>query len=212
MSKVEFYFDPACPWCWVTSRWLLLVSNKREIDITWRPFSLAMKNGKLDKTEDDNPYTKKQLASHRVLRIMVAAAEQHGVSLADSYTAFGIKHHTAGFNYDDEWITTTLEELNLPAELIKAGEDHSLDTHLQSELDSAIEVVGEDVGVPTIVFTNDDDTKQGYFGPVIMELPEMDEALKLWDGLSSLATVKSFYELKRSRPSGGPDTASTARC
>lgn len=212
MTNVEFYFDPGCPWCWVTSRWLLLVSNRRDINITWRPFSLALKNGALETRDKESPYAAKHRAAHRVLRVMMAAKEKHDKPLIDSYSCFGTKHHTAGFDYDDEWITNVLEELELPAELIEAADDARYDEKLQAELQSAIDVVGEDVGVPTIIFTNDDDEKQGYFGPVIRELPEMDEALKLWDGLVNLATVKSFYEIKRSRPAGGPDTASTARC
>lgn len=140
------------------------------------------------------------------------AAQQHGIELIDSYSLFGLKHHMAGFPYNDEWIANVLEELGAPADLISAADDSSLDAKLQSELDAAIEVVGEDVGVPTIVFTLDDGTRQGYFGPVIREIPELDEALKLWDGLANLATVKSFYELKRSRPNGGADTSSSAVC
>lgn len=212
MIKVEFYFDPGCPWCWVTSRWLLLVSNRRDIDITWRPFSLAIKNKALEAKAKESPHAKNHRDSHRVLRVMMVASEMHGTPLIDSYSVFGTKRHTAGFDYNDEWIANVLDEMKLPAELIEAADDASYDDKLKAELQSAIDIVGEDVGVPTIVFTNENGEKQGYFGPVIRELPEMDEALKLWDGLANLATVSSFYELKRSRPAGGPDTASTARC
>lgn len=212
MTQVEFYFDPSCPWCWVTSRWLLYVSNYREINVTWRPFSLALKNNSLEGTADESPYAVKAHQSHRVLRVMIHALRQHGIPLIDSYTAFGIKHHTAGFDYNNEWIASVLDEMGLPAELIKAADDTTLDEFLQVELQSAIEVVGQDVGVPTIVFTSQAGNKLGYFGPVIRELPERDEALKLWDGLANLATVGSFYELKRNRPNGGPDIASTAKC
>lgn len=188
------------------------MSSERDINITWRPFSLALKNNAFESTDKESPHAKSSRDAHRVLRVMMAAQQRQNKPLIDSYSCFGTKRHTAGFDYDDEWIANVIAELGLPAELIKAADDASYDETLQAELQSAIDVVGKDVGVPTIVFTNDDGKKQGYFGPVILELPEMDEALKLWDGLSNLATVKSFYELKRSRPSGGPNTASTARC
>ena len=211
MTKVEFYFDPVCPWCWVTSRWLLLVRDHRDINIVWRPFSLALKTGSITPRDDESNHAEDHRASHRVLRVMIAA-QQHGVELIDSYSLFGLKHHTAGFPYTDKWIANVLEELDAPAELITAADDTSLDSTLQSELDTAIEVVGNDVGVPTIVFILDDGTRQGYFGPVLREIPEFDEAVKLWDGLANLATVKIFYELKRSRPDGGPDTSGPAVC
>lgn len=211
MTKVEFYFDPGCPWCWVTSRWLLLVNEHREMEVTWRPFSLAMKNGSLEK-EEDSPYAAVHRASHRVLRVMMAAHKHHKLPLIDSYTLFGIKHHVAGFDYDKEWTINTVNELGLPKEISEAADDTSYDELLAAELQSAVDVVGEDVGVPTIVFTTPGGEKQGYFGPVIREVPELDEALRLWDGLANLATVSSFYELKRSRPSGGPNTSSNANC
>lgn len=212
MTKVEFYFDPACPWSWVTSRWLLSVREHRDINITWRPFSLAIKNDSLVKKDGESPYTTKHRASHRVLRLMMEASKNHGVSLEKMYTHFGIKHHIAGFDYSDEWILATLKELDLPASLLSAGDKTDYDQELSREIDSATEVAGNDVGVPIIVFTNEKEERQGYFGPVIRTIPETKEALKLWDGLHNLATVSSFYELKRGRPDGGPDTSGPAIC
>lgn len=162
--------------------------------------------------DNESEHAENHRQAHRVLRVSLAAQQAHGLPLIQSYTRFGIKHHTAGFAYSDEWIANVLDELSLPAELIGAADDTSLDEDLESELQSALDVVGNDVGVPTIVFTNENGDKQGYFGPVLLALPSTDESIKLWDGLSSLAGVKSFYELKRSRPPGGPDTASAARC
>lgn len=205
--NVTFYFDPICPFCWITSRWLLLVSNDRDINITWRPFSLALKNNKLaDGDEHD-------ISAHRVLRVMQAVQEKNrAMPLIDLYTAFGIQKHIAGREYDDELILDVLEELKLPAELLAAADDTQYDEVLNESINEAIEVVGDDVGVPTIVFDLPSGERNGFFGPVLEELPSKEASLDIWDGLSKLAADKAFYELKRTRPDGNPNTGSTARC
>lgn len=210
--NIRFYFDPSCPFCWITSRWLLMVSAHRDMTIEWRPFSLALKNDELDGDESaKTEHGEIHRASHRVLRVMLAA-EKQGASLIDLYTAFGIKYHVAGFDYDDETIADVLDEQHLPADLLRAADDTTYDNELRDSMQSAIDVAGDDIGVPTIVFEAADGSLNGYFGPVLQTLPDLDEALKLWDGLSMLAADKNFYELKRTRPSGGPDVASTAKC
>lgn len=209
--KVTFYFDPACPFSWITSRWLHLVINRRELTVDWQPFSLATKNDELTSTEDKSKHTKTHRASHRVLRVMVAAAE-HNAALGDLYTDFGMQHHVFGRQFDDELIAEVLAKHNLPADLLKEADNTELDNHLAECVKSATAVAGEDIGVPAIVFTASNGSKNGFFGPVLQQLPDNDAALRLWDGLSLLATDTSFYELKRSRPSGDPDVGSTARC
>ena len=209
MSNVIFYFDPSCPFCWITSRWLLQVSSKRDITIEWRPFSLAIKNGELE--NDKFPDTKHG-AAHRVLRVMVAAQTEHGASLIDLYTAAGFNYHGAGIEYNDGLLADLLSEFNLPADLLATADSTDHDVQLRASIKAATDVAGEDIGVPTIVFINEDGEQQGFFGPVLQTLPDMDESLDLWDGLSKLATNSSFYELKRSRPAGGPDVASTTKC
>lgn len=210
--NVDFYFDPSCPFCWITSRWLLMVSSQRDVTVNWRPFSLAIKNDELDpsrpgKTEHGELHR----SSHRVLRVMLAA-EAKGAKLIDLYTDFGIPHHIGGDAFDDALITSVLAKHHLPAELAVAADDTSSDQALADSIKTATDVAGQDIGVPTIVFTTADGGKNGFFGPVLQMLPDMDEALKLWDGLSQLASNKNFYELKRSRPSGDPDVYSTAKC
>lgn len=206
-----FYFDPVCPFCWITSRWLLRVSGERDINIEWKIFSLALKNNEL--VEDNPDYSQSHLAAHRLMRVMQAASKQHaGSLLIDMYTSAGIKHHIAGDEFTDELIESVLIQNNLPASLLEAADDTSYDEELQQSINSATQIAGEDIGVPTIVFKNENNEQQGFFGPVLQTLPEMDEALELWDGLSKLATNSSFYELKRSRPNGDPDIISTAKC
>lgn len=204
--KVAFYFDPSCPWCWVTSRWILMCSNKRDIDIDWRLFSLAYKNDELteEKSQDNH------MSAHRVERVMLAAT-QKGASLIELYTNFGIKHFISGDDYNDELIVSVLDQLKLEEQLIKAADDKSLDTQLIASSKSALEVVGQDIGVPAIVFIYEDNKQAGFFGPVLKELPDQNESVKLWDSLVELAKQDGFYELKRGRD-GGPDVFSTAKC
>lgn len=212
VMTVDFYFDPSCPFCWITSRWLLMVSGERELNVNWRPFSLAIKNDELDasrpgKTEHGELHR----SSHRVLRVMLAAKAK-GAQFIDLYTDFGLAHHIGGRAFDDELIAETLAARHLPPELAAAADDAAYDTELAASIKSATDVAGEDIGVPTIVFTAADGSQNGFFGPVLQTLPEKVEALKLWDGLTQLATDQNFYELKRTRPAGNPDVFSTAKC
>jgi len=189
-----------------------MVSGHREIKIDWRPFSLAIKNKEAaDNDKDQTKHGDMHRGAHRVLRVMLAAQDK-GASLIDLYTDFGIQYHVAGNEYDDELILKVLAKHKLPEALLKAADDSSYDKALRASIKSATDVAGQDIGVPTIVFKLAGGDKNGYFGPVLQMLPDLEESLKLWDGLSMLATNKSFYELKRSRPSGGPDVVSTARC
>lgn len=212
MTAIEFYYDPTCPFCWITSRWLLQVSAEREIDIKWRQFSLALKNNVLEPHDNESSHAAAHRASHRIHRVISQAVSQHGASSSDLYSEFGIRFHIMEKPFDDELIKEVLAEKNLPLELLSAADDTSLDASLQAEIDSAIEAAGSDIGVPTIVFIDKDGERLGYFGPVLNELPSsLDESLAIWDGLEKLATTSSFYEIKRARP-GGPNVFSAARC
>lgn len=212
MTSIEFYFDPSCPFCWITSRWLLQVSKEREINITWRQFSLALKNNELEVRGGESEHAAIHRDSHRVNRVISKAVTEHGASAAELYSEFGIRFHIMERAFDNEMIAEVLAERNLPADLLDATDDAGLDAGLQAEIDSAIEAAGGDIGVPTIVFMSKDGERLGYFGPVLSELPAtVEESLALWDGLEKLGAVKSFYELKRSR-SSGPNVFSAARC
>lgn len=212
MTTIEFYFDPSCPFCWITSRWLLQVSEKRDIAITWRQFSLGLKNHELTPGEGETKHAHTHRDAHRIQRVIHRAVAQHGASAIELYSEFGIRFHIMEKPFDDDMIKEVLEVKSLPAELVDAADDTSLDADLQAEIDSAIEAAGSDIGVPTIVFMSKDGQRLGYFGPVLNELPDtLEGSLAIWDGLAALATTSSFYELKRSRP-GGPNVFSAARC
>ncbi|MGH7195662.1 MAG: DsbA family protein [Candidatus Saccharimonadales bacterium] len=205
--KVSFYFDPCCPFCWITSRWLVMVCEQRDLQVAWQPFSLMLKNGDQDATSD---MAKTHQAAHRVNRVMLAANQQHSTSLIDLYSSFGSANHLDKHKFNNDLIRRIIELYHLPAELLAAADDHALDNDLQKIIDEAVAVAGDDIGVPTIVFAADDGSKSGFFGPVLQSMPSVKDGLQLWDSLSQLASDKNFYELKRSRPAGGPDVASTA--
>lgn len=209
MQRIDFYFDPSCPFCWITSRWLLVVEKQRDLEITWRPFSLAIKNDELtDGSSKATRHAQLHRDGHRIHRV-IAAATQQGASAIDLYSAFGRAFHVDGREYDDALMREVLEGAGLPTMLAEAADDTSFDAHLSDETDAAVEVVGDDTGVPVIVFTDEEGGQRGYFGPVLNTLPDDEESLAIWDGLAQMAPVTAFYELKRSRPDGGPDTAST---
>lgn len=205
--KIDFYFDPSCPWCWITSRWLLDVAKDRHLTISWKPFSLALKNDELNKGgQDATPHGEGHRAAHRVLRVIEAAVETGG-ERGKLYSDIGKMKHVDGYDYTDMELSLMLSLSKLPESLISAADNTSYDDTLKQFLNEAIEIVGEDVGVPIIIFEREDHTKLGYFGPVLMKQPDHEEALKLWDGLSTLAVASEFYELKRSRPANqSPDT------
>lgn len=210
--NISFYFDPICPFCWITSRWILQVQPHRNLNVIWKPFSLALRNGELNPKDRESSHAEDYRNSHRALRVMVTVQDENDIPLIESYSAIGFEHHVMGEALGDTTIEKMLEKLNLPKELIERKNEEELDKKIQSYVNEATAIVGNDIGVPVIVFEKDDGTKQGYFGPVLNELPELEDSLAIFDGLSKLATAKSFYELKRSRPAGDPDVYSTARC
>ena len=196
MTKIEFYFDPGCPWCWNASRWIKEVQKQQEINVEWKSFSLLIKNG--DGMNKD--YLEKFTITRQMLRIIEAVKKKYGDKLTDSlYTEFGIKvHHEKDFSVSAmENVVKKVCSLDFD-EIIKSKDDASLDDDIRKSMDSAFEVVGNDVGVPIIVFENRN-KKIGYFGPVLSEAPTGSEALKVWQGIKSLAEYDHFFELKRTR-------------
>jgi len=211
---IDFYFDPSCPFCWLTSRWLLRVATQRDITINWLLFSLAVKNLEINHDENENgSSTFNHLPAHRLERVMLAVDREKVInnSLLNMYTAFGQRHFLGGDDYDDQTIVSVLKQLKLDPDFSKFADDLTLDDELIKSTEAAVAIVGADIGVPTIVFCDDNGQKTGFFGPVIQSLPDMDQALELWDGLVKLFNTKDFYELKRGRPESGPDVMSTSK-
>lgn len=206
--KISFYFDPSCPFCWITSRWLIGVAQERDVNISWKPFSLAIKNDELVAKETESTHANVHRSAHRVLRVIEAAAADGADQLA-LYTTYGKMMHVDGYEYDDTAISLGLTLNKLPAKLAEAADNTKYDKALKASLQSALDIVGNDVGVPIIVFQPTEGQPIGYFGPILQSLPSQEDGLKLWDGLAVIATTKEFYELKRNRPGGNPNTDST---
>jgi DSBA-like thioredoxin domain len=195
--KVEFWVDPACPFCWMTSRWMLEVSEHRDIDISWQPISLLVKNA----TPPDSPFYDRVAFTRNLLRVMEsvrAAGGEH--EIGDMYTAFGTKIHHEGESIFD--VLPVLDGLGL-GQHAGAMDDASFDPIIQSAMDDGLSLVGNDVGTPIIAIEGAAG-RVGLFGPVITVMPKGDAALKLWDGYLAMVDTPGFFELKRTRTTG-PD-------
>ena len=196
--NISFYYDPSCPWCWITSRWLVEVQTARDIEIDWLPFSLALKNGELG-GNDVTGHLDTHTIAHKVLRLTEAIHAQTRIDRGDLFTQFGKSYFIDRKLDDDNFMQAVLERMDLSTEYLSEADNTELDPTLQQHLDDAIEIAGDDLGVPLIVFETEDSQRIGYFGPVIARLPDLDRGLALWDSVYMLATDPNFFELKRHR-------------
>jgi 2-hydroxychromene-2-carboxylate isomerase len=190
--NVDFWFDPICPWAWITSRWVLEVTPMRDLDVHWHVMSLAVLNGGRELPED---YTKRMQQAWGPVRVLIAAQQRHGDDvLLPLYTALGNRFHLAKAPIERDTIEAALKEANLPSQLADAMISEDYDEALKASHQSGIERVGMDVGTP-IVSVNG----SSFFGPVVTPMPKGEAAAKLWDGLVLVAGTDGFFELKRTR-------------
>ncbi|GAA1918953.1 DsbA family oxidoreductase [Nocardioides marmoribigeumensis] len=200
-QEVTFWFDPLCPWAWMSSRWLLEAAKVRDLDPRFQVMSLAV----LNEGREELPEEYREFLQHAwgPVRVCIAAAEQHGDEvLLPLYTALGNRIHVAGRNSPEERpavIAEALAEVGLPASLAEAADSDEHDDALRQSHKRGISLVGEDVGTPVIAV---DDV--AFFGPVVTPAPKGEDAGRLWDGVVLVAGTPGFYELKRSREKG-PD-------
>ncbi|PZG97503.1 disulfide bond formation protein DsbA [Streptomyces sp. NTH33] len=206
-TPVDFWFDPLCPWAWMTSRWVLEVEKVRDIEVRWHIMSLAVLNEpRLDELPEDyrDMLTTQAWAP---VRVVTAAWQKHGEDvLGPLYTALGTRFHNRGEGPTREAIAAALEEVGLPAGLIEYAdqEDFEFDAELRASHKEGIEKVGQDVGTPVIAVPGPDGEQIAFFGPVVTPTPKGEQAARLWDGTLAVASVPGFYELKRTR-TVGPD-------
>lgn len=195
-NVADFWFDPLCPWAWMTSRWILEVEQVRNITVRWHVMSLAVLN---QGRELPPQYREAMDNAWGPVRVLIAASTAHGDQvLLPLYTAIGTRLHPQGRgNEQKQVIIEALQEVGLPAELISAYDSTEFDQALEESHKVAINKVGEDVGTPVVSFND-----TAFFGPVITPAPKGEDAGRLWDGCVLVASVPGFYELKRTRTQG----------
>jgi len=192
-TRVDFWFDPICPWAWITSRWMLEVEKVRPVTVSWHVMSLAVLNE--DKEGLSERYREGMRSAWGPVRVAIAAEQAYGPEvLLPLYTALGNRFHLEKAPRDAETITAALAEAGLPASLAAAMDSTEYDAAVRASHAEGIERVGYDVGTPVISVG-----EMSVFGPVISPIPRGEEAGRLWDGVLLIAGVDGFFELKRSR-------------
>ncbi|MBK0421074.1 DsbA family protein [Leucobacter sp. CSA2] len=191
---VEFWFDPICPWCWMTSRWADEVSKARGFDIEWHPISLEI----INEGREPNDHAESYAQGRRMGRVVEAARRAVGEQIVGKlYTELGTRIHPGGQRDTETIIAESLQAMGLDEGLAAAADDEQYDAQLRENTDHALDIAGPDVGVPIISIDGVD-----FFGPVVTPAPSGEQALKLWDGIYAAASVDGFYELKRGRKVG----------
>ncbi|AXG77857.1 disulfide bond formation protein DsbA [Streptomyces paludis] len=199
-TPVDFWFDPLCPWAWMTSRWVLEVEKVRDIEVRWHVMSLAVLNEDKDIPE---AYREALSKAWGPVRVVIAAQQKHGDEVVGKlYTALGTRFHNQGEGVTREGIAAALDEVGLPAELIDYADSDAYDTELRASHQEGIDKVGQEVGTPVIAVPGANGEQVAFFGPVVTPAPKGEDAAKLWDGTLLVASIPGFYEIKRTRTQG----------
>jgi hypothetical protein len=191
-TPVDFWFDPSCPWAWITSRWIHEVTALRPVEPRWHVMSLAVLNEGRDLPEK---YQKAMKLAWGPVRVCIAAEQKYGPGvLGDLYTELGTRFHNEKAPRTRETIEAALEAAGLERSLADAAESTEYDEALRASHKDGMDRVGYEVGTPVISING-----ASLFGPVVTPIPRGEEAAKLWDGVLLVAQTDGFFELKRSR-------------
>ncbi len=202
-ADLDFFFDPVCPWAWITSRWVTNVSEQRHYEVDWRFISLWVLNE--DNTKEW--YTPQYRAGHYLgqqgLRIADAIRLDDPAAVGRWYTAVGLALHVDAQRAEARadtlgWYRSQLAANGFDEAYIDAADDESHDEYIRADTELALSRTGRDVGTPILTFHPGADNEASFFGPVISKAPTGTEALELWDAVEKLATMSGMAELKRS--------------
>ncbi|WP_093575199.1 DsbA family protein [Amycolatopsis rubida] len=208
MAELNFYFDPVCPFAWMTGKWVRQVARQRSYEVDWRFISLRLLNAHLDYSAHFPPeYDASHTSGLRLLRVAAAVRASHGrEAVGPLYEALGEQNFESALVEDTaearaaqgtrSAAATALSRAGLPADLADAVDDAQRDAEIQRETDEALSLTGKDVGTPILHFQPPEGV--AFFGPVISRLPSDEEAVELWDHVAGLAAFPGFAELKRS--------------
>jgi DSBA-like thioredoxin domain len=196
-DTADFWFDPLCPWAWITSRWMLEVEKVRDIHTEWHVMSLAILNADRQGLSDE--YKERMAQAKGPVRVCMAAERLKGPGiLLPLYTALGERIHVQGWGRDEDRreqiLPEALAELGLPASLLEAARSEEYDEALAASHYAGMDPVGDDVGTPVIHYNG-----AAIFGPVVTPAPRGEAAGRLWDGVLLCTGTEGFYELKRTR-------------
>ncbi|MWA03814.1 disulfide bond formation protein DsbA [Actinomadura sp. LD22] len=193
-TPVDFWFDPLCPWAWITSRWILEVEKQRPIEVRWHVMSLAVLNEDKDVPEE---YRKGLAEAWGPVRVCIAAEQKYGSEvLGRLYTELGTRRHHEKQKFTREYFESALTAAGLDPALADAAGSTAYDEAVRASHKDGIDRVGQEVGTPVIEVEG-----SAFFGPVVSPIPRGEAAVKLWDGVVAVAGTPGFFELKRTRTS-----------
>ena len=190
--NVDFWFDPICPWAWITSRWILEVAPMRHLTVRWHVMSLSVLNEGRDLSAE---YRERMAIARGPVRVLIAAQQRHGDDvLLPLYTALGMRFHLEHAPIERATVEAALADCGLAADLAEAMASTDYDTLLQASHEDGIQRVGLEVGTPIISVNG-----ASFFGPVVTPMPKGEAAARLWDGVVLVTGTDGFFELKRTR-------------